>query len=62
MTNDQKPKVSVTLTRKEADWLLNLVDRESRTNTEGNPHKLIVSRAKYGFQAASLADRIRAEG
>jgi hypothetical protein len=62
MTNDRNPKVSVTLTRKEADWLLNLLDREARDKTGGDPDKLIVSRAQYGFQAASLADRIRAEG
>jgi hypothetical protein len=62
MTNDRKTKVPVTLTRKEADWLLNLLDREARSNTEGDPDKLIVSRAKYGFKAASLADRVRAEG
>jgi hypothetical protein len=62
MTNDRKPKVMVTLTGNEADWLLNLVDRESRTNTRATPNKLIVSRVQYGFQAASLADRIRAEG
>jgi hypothetical protein len=55
--------------RKEADWLLNLLDRESRSNTEGDPacsasgsRGLSAGRAKHGFQAASLADRIRAEG
>jgi hypothetical protein len=62
MTNDRKPRVSVTLTRKESDWLLNLLDRETQSNTEGDPDKLIVSRAQYGFRAAALADRIRAEG
>jgi hypothetical protein len=69
MTNDKKSKVTVTLTRKEADWLLNLLDRETRSNTEGDPatvpsssRGLSPSRAQHGFQAASLADRIRAEG
>jgi hypothetical protein len=64
MTNDKKPKVSVTLTRKEADWLLNLLDRESREgdSASGSGSLASLSRANYGFQAASLADRIRAEG
>ena len=70
MTNDKKPKISVTLTRKEADWLLSLLDRETRSNTEGDPatahssgeRGLSASRARHGFQAGSLADRLRAEG
>jgi len=28
MTNHKKPKVTLTFTRKEADWLLNLLDRK----------------------------------
>ena len=62
--NDKKSKISVTLTRKEADWLLNLLDRESeaRANTEGDPNKISIPRVKYAFTAASLADRVRAEG
>jgi hypothetical protein len=61
MTNDRKPKVSVTLTRKEADWLLNVLDREARIkdpSTTPNRSALV----EYGFQAASIADRVRAEG
>lgn len=68
-TSDKKSKVTVTLTRTEADWLLSLLERESRSNTEGDPAchpssggRLSPSRAKYGFTAGSLAERIRAEG
>jgi len=69
MTSDRKPKVIVTLTRKEADWLLNLLDRETRSNTEGDPacagasgsRGLSVGRARHGFQAACLANRVQAE-
>jgi hypothetical protein len=60
MKNDRKPKVSVTLTRTEADWLLNLLDREARIKDPSTtPNR---SALEYGFQAASLADRVRAEG
>jgi hypothetical protein len=49
--NDKKSKVSVTLTRKEAGWLLNLLDREARVKDPSTTPNL--SQAKYGFQAAS---------
>jgi hypothetical protein len=64
MTSDRKPKVIVTLTRKEADWLLNLLDRETRSNTEGDPACAGASGARGEIRLPSrlLRDRIRAEG
>lgn len=58
--NDKKPKISVTLTRKEADWLLSLLDREARLKEGAGPGNRAA--LEYGFQAASIADRLRAEG
>jgi hypothetical protein len=60
MTNDKKSKVTVTMTRNEADWLLNLLDRLSKDNSITG--SLSAAKVKHGFQAAFLADRIRAEG
>jgi hypothetical protein len=59
--NDKKPKVTVTFTRKEADWLLNLLRREHRANTTDKENPTLSALA-WGFQADSLADRISAEG
>ena len=63
MTNDRKPKVTVTMTRTEADWLLNLLDREARLDTESDLGMgRGLSATKHSFQPASIADRVRAEG
>jgi hypothetical protein len=63
MTNDKKSKVTVTMTRNEADWLLNLLDREERLSKDNSiTGSLSAAKVKHGFQAAFLADRIRAEG
>jgi hypothetical protein len=59
--NDKKAKVTVTLTRKEADWLLNLLTREHRANVTDKENASPTGLA-WGFQAESIADRIRAEG
>jgi hypothetical protein len=59
--NEKKAKVTVTFTRKEADWLLNLLTREHRANVT-DKEKATPNGLNWGFQAESLADRIRAEG
>jgi hypothetical protein len=56
--NDQKSKISIQLTRKEVDWLLNLLTIHSRTESE----KPSEPRLRSSFMADALADRIRAEG
>lgn len=57
--NKKNKTVSVKFTAAEAEWLLNLLDREARIKDPSTTPNLV--QAKYGFQAASLADRIRSE-
>ena len=54
MPSNRKPKVTVTLTRNEADWLVDLLERETKAKeTRGSSH---------AFRAESLVDRIHSEG
>jgi hypothetical protein len=62
MNDKNKSKITLTLTRKEADWLLNLLVREHRAATDDKAEKVSPLKLQHGFQAETIADRIRAEG